>query len=58
MKRPFVFRAYYGPDAKPPKIEGDLAIEVRWTTAHDRDMEADLAEARPDIGRVERFEVQ
>lgn len=55
LTRPYGFRAYYADDVKPPKRPGDLAIEVRWADAAGRDMEADLAEARPDIGRVERF---
>lgn len=55
MKRPYGFRAYYAADVKPPKKPGDLAIEVRWTTERDRDMEAELANNRNDIGRVEKF---
>lgn len=55
MDRPFGFRAYYADDVKPPKRPGELAIEVRWATEQDRDMEAALAENRPDIGRVVKF---
>jgi len=55
MKRPkYVFRAYYGPDAKLPKVEGELAIEVVYTNAWMAEEEAVIAEQRKDIGRVER----
>lgn len=55
MRRPYGFRAYYGPNAKAPKVEGELAIEVFWTDAQSRDMEAAIAAKRPDIGRVEKL---
>ncbi len=57
MMRPYGFRAYYKKDVAPPKESEGLAIEVMWTTKDSRDMEAELAEKRPDIGYVERFEV-
>jgi hypothetical protein len=54
-RRPYVLRAYYADDVKPPQIPGFLAIEVRWASEHDRDMKADLARKRNDIGKVETF---
>lgn len=64
--RPFWFRAYYNGEAnrlwrkKHPRAKGcgpqagEVAIEVRYTSADARDMEAELTEARLDIGQVLR----
>lgn len=69
MHRRFWFRAYYNADAnrlwrnkhpgdaRPGPQAGDVAIEVRYTSADARDMEADLTTARPDIGQVVRGEL-
>lgn len=58
MFREYGFRAYYAHDVKLPKLSGDLAIDVRWTTESDRDMEASLAIRRPDIGLVEKYTIR
>ncbi len=49
----FAVRGYYGPDAKPPRREGDVAFETRHRSESSRDIEILAAKSRPDIGRVE-----
>jgi hypothetical protein len=43
---------FYGPDVKPPKYPGALAISTVHRTDESKDMEVQVAEAREDIGEV------
>lgn len=44
-------RLYYGANAKPPKVPGDLAIAVN-TCDHATQMDVDAGKRRPDIGLI------
>lgn len=60
--------AYYGPEGRytsrgkpnrrqrPGERPGDLAIQTHHTSESSRDIEAQAARDRPDIGRVETWE--
>lgn len=48
----WIVTGYYGPDAKPPKRRGELALSVWAGTEHVRDTEVSVFEGRDDIGTV------
>lgn len=48
----WVVCAYYADDVRPPKQPGALAFEVLVACDWMKDMEVEVAESRPDIGRV------
>lgn len=54
----FLVGGYYGPKAKPPKVPGELAIEVGHMTRHGAETELEILEAREDIGETYMTEVQ
>lgn len=53
MSTRFEVKLYYGKDAEPPKVPGQLAIHT-WNIGDlSKDMEVDAGRRRRDIGRVE-----
>ena len=51
-QRGYYHTSTYGPDAKPPKITGEWAIETTHTTKASLLAELYASAARPDIGKV------
>jgi len=49
---PYWVRAYYGSEAKYPKVPGELAIETKHASESSRDATIEAANSRDDIGEV------
>jgi hypothetical protein len=49
----YLVRGYYADDVQPPKVPGELAIEVGCNNESTRDMELRVFAVRPDIGEVD-----
>lgn len=49
----YLVRGYYADDVRPPKVPGELAIEIGCGDELARDMELRVFEVRPDIGEVD-----
>lgn len=49
----YLVRGYYAADVAPPKVPGDLALEVGCANESARDLELAVFRRRPDIDQVE-----
>lgn len=52
MKWKWLISLYYNDTVRPPKVPGELAIQVKLTNDASKDMEVSAAKSRTDIGEI------
>ena len=53
---PFGLKLFWGRHAKPPRREGELAVQIKHATTQSRQTEIDKAQQDPKIGAHETYD--